>query len=227
MDKIKVMIAEDHKIFRETLKTSLPETSPRIKVIGASENGKELLEAINKNTPDVLLLDIYMPEMTGWEVLKILKAQYSEIKVVMFSGEFDQSTVGQAILSGAHAFIDKWKADQDEVIAAIESVYDYGYYFNDIVSQEIIIALKTKVPMVDQRFSEREKEVMNLICQGKQVKEIAESLHISPSTVKRHKESVYKKTVSETKMDLLKYAISRGIYNIDKTTSNPYDKKEG
>ena len=212
------MIAEDHKMFREVIAKSISEASSRIKVIATAENGIELMDAIKKNTPDIVLLDIYMPEMNGWKVLEILKVDFPSVKTIMFSGEFDNAHVAHTVLGGARAFLDKWKSDENDIIAAIESVYEHGYYFNDVASREIVISLKNskQIPPLDEdpQFSEREKDVIELICEGKQIKEIAADLNISNGTVKYHKGNVFKKTDSNTNMDLLKYAISRGIFNV-------------
>lgn len=218
MGKIKLMIAEDHKIFRDAICNLIAESSSRIEIIGVAENGVKLLELVSKYLPDIVLLDVYMPEMGGWEVLEIFRDRYPTIKTIMFSGEFDKVHVTHAILKGASAYIDKRKGDQDEIIAAIESVYDYGYYFNDLVAQEIVISLRRGKPISfseeTNKFSERELSVIEMICDGMQVKEIAASLNLSGGTIKFHKGNVFKKTESKTNMDLLKYAISKGIYNV-------------
>jgi DNA-binding NarL/FixJ family response regulator len=221
MEKIKIMIAEDHKMFREAILTRISEASSRISIIGAAENGVELLEALKIDAPDIILLDLIMPEMDGWKVLQILKTDFPHVKAIIFSGEFEPAHVSHAILAGAAAFIDKWKGDERDIIAAIESVYDFGYYFNDKVSQEIIVALKKQkqIPplLEDQYFSDREREIIDMICEGKQIKEIAVSLNLSQGTVKFHKGNIYKKTESNTNLDLLKYAISQGVYNVFQT----------
>lgn len=218
MKQIRIMIAEDHKMFREVISERITAVSSNIKVIGAVENGVQLLNAIKGNIPDIVLLDLIMPEMDGWEVMKILKREFSEIKTIIFSGEFQPSHVCHAILAGASAFIDKWKGDEREIVAAIENVYEFGYYFNDRVSQEIIIALKKQGQISnlvgDQSFSDREREIISQICEGNQIKEIAASLNLSHGTIKFHKGNIYKKTESNTNLDLLKYAISHGIYNV-------------
>ena len=212
------MIAEDHKMFREAIVERISEASTRIEIVGLASNGLELLELLNHSTTDIILLDISMPHMDGWQVLDRIKEDFTGIKTIIFSAEFDSAHVTQAILAGASAYIDKCSGDHNEIIAAIESVSEHGYYFNDIVSQEIILALKKNkqiLPLDDEpSFSEREKEVIKQICDGKQVKEIATALHISGSTVKFHKNNVFRKTDSNTNVDLLRYAIRHGIYNV-------------
>lgn len=218
MEKIKVLVAEDHKMFRDAISERIAEASSRIDIVGKAGNGLEVVEILKTTIPDIILLDIYMPEMTGWQVLEVLKVDYPNVKAVMFSGEFDMGHVGQAIIGGAAAFVDKWKSDEKDIVAAIEGVYDYGYYFNDIVSQEIIIQLNKKklAPLAgeEQEFTDREREVIDQICDGKQVKEIAAALNISIGTVKHHKNNVYKKTTTSSNVDLLKYCINKGIYNV-------------
>lgn len=215
MKKIKIMVAEDQKMYREVIKEKIESTSSRIKVIGSAENGKELLSLVKVRPPDIVLLDIYMPEMNGWEALRVLRKNFPEIKIVMFSGEFNQAHVKLAVLEGASAYVDKWKSDETHLIAAIESVYEYGYYFNDLVAAEVVKEIgKNKDVVLANDFSVREIEVIDLICDGMQVKEIAAKLNISNSTVKYHKGSVFKKTKSKTNLDLLKYAIRKGIFNV-------------
>lgn len=218
METITLMIAEDHKIFREAINDYIEESVSYVKILGVAENGIELLNLVRKNVPDVVLLDIYMPEMSGWEVLEVFREKHPTIKTIMFSGEFDNAHVTRAILKGAAAYIDKRKGDLDEIIAAVESVYRYGYFFNDIVAQEIVLTLRKgkQNPIIEEasKFSDRELAVIEMICDGMQVKEIAASLKLSGGTIKFHKSNVFRKTESRTNMDLLKYAITRGIYNI-------------
>ena len=220
------MIAEDHKMFRETIVKTITETAPHVDVMGAAADGLELLELVKDRLPDIVLLDIKMPEMDGWEVLKVFKERYPSIKTIMFSGDFDKLNVASAILVGARAFIDKWKGDHLEIIAAVESVYYHGYYFNDLVAREVVLSLKknkNQLPIFenDTNFSEREIEIIRLICEGKQVKEMADHLNIASSTVKYHKGNVFKKTETESNLELLKYAITRGIYNVFESISKP------
>ncbi len=214
------MIAEDHKMFRENLVRTLSETANNIAVIGAAEDGEQLLKLVKENQPDIVLLDLKMPELDGWEVLKVFKERFPDIRTIVFSGEFDKLNVSTSILNGARAFIDKWKGDHVEIITAVESVYKHGYYFNDLVAREVILSLKRNKNQLaifqdSTNFSERELEIIRLICEGKQIKEMADLLNIASSTVKFHKGNVFKKTDSDSNIDLLKYAISKGIYNVD------------
>ncbi len=232
MDKINLMIAEDHKMFRETIVRTITETAPNVEVIGAAADGLELLTLVKERQPDIVLLDIKMPEMDGWAVLQVFKDQYPNIKTIMFSGEFDKLNVANAVLVGARAFIDKWKGDHVELIEAIESVYRHGYYFNDLVAREIVISLKknkNQLPVFEneKNFTEREIEIIRLICEGKHVKEMANHLNIASSTVKYHKGNVFKKTETESNLELLKYAITRGIYNVFDSFNNTSKAKRG
>ncbi|KAK6022948.1 sporulation initiation phosphotransferase F domain protein [Ostertagia ostertagi] len=101
--------------------TKIPLYSDRVEMIGAAKNGIELLQLLTEHIPDIILLDIYMPEMDGWKVLKLK----------------------EAILKGARAYIDKLDGSMDEIVEAINSVSDDGFYFNDLIAQEIIIKLRS------------------------------------------------------------------------------------
>lgn len=218
MEKINIMIAEDHKMFREVIAERISVASNRINIIGVAANGKELLDLIALTPPQIVLLDLNMPEMDGWTVLDFLKKNYPTIKIIIFSGEYSEFRVADAILNGASAFLDKWNSDENNLITAIESVFENGYYFDDFASQEIIIAMNAKKQISflidDQKFSETHIKIIQLICEGMQIKEISARLNISDSTVKYHKSNVFKKTESNTNLDILKYAVGKGIFNV-------------
>ncbi|PBQ34033.1 hypothetical protein CNR22_20370 [Sphingobacteriaceae bacterium] len=229
MKKIKMMVAEDHKLVRELLFKEIPLYSDRVEMVGAAKNGIELLQLLKEHIPDIILLDIYMPEMDGWKVLKVLQTDYPNIKTIMLSSEFDTLTVKEAILKGARAYIDKLDGTMEEIVAAIDSVSEDGFYFNDLIAQEIIIKLRSGKDISSlegESFSDREVEIMRMICDGMQVKEIAHSMNISAGTVKYHKANVFRKTESKTNMDLLKYAIRKGIFNNNIQQPKPRKKRD-
>lgn len=216
MEPIKLMIAEDHKLMRETLYREISEDAPNIEIIGVAENGQELLKLVRQSEPDVILLDIFMPLMSGLEVLAVLKKEYPAIRSIIFSSDYSDFAVGTAVLMGAAAYLDKVNSGTEAILAAIEAVHNFGYYFNHIAAKEIIKALekdkKIYYLIEDKKFSEREIEVIRAICMDKQVKEIAAELGVSNGAIKYHKGNLFKKTESDATVDLVMYAVRHGIY---------------
>lgn len=210
--KIKVILAEDHEMFRELLARELIEQG--IDVIAQAENGLVLLEKVSLLEPDIVLLDLRMPEMDGHEVLKIFSKKYPKIKTIILSSDYSEFYVANVIINGASAYIAKNRAI-DEVIKAINAVYNDGYYFNELISQQILEVLHSQKKIYylinDKKFSEREIQVIQELCKDITPSKIAENLNISENTVQYHKNNIKKKTESETIISLVRYAIRQGI----------------
>jgi DNA-binding NarL/FixJ family response regulator len=146
MNKIKVIICEDHSLFREGIKAYL-NAREDITCVGEAENGAQLLHMLRhidaEKYPDIVLLDINMPIMAGEETLEILKAEHSNLKVIMLTMHNQVSMVEKMMSLGANSYVPKTEAS-DQIVKAILSVYDSNYYFNDLINQALVQSVRKK-----------------------------------------------------------------------------------
>ena len=213
MEKIKLMIAEDHTFLRKSLVSSL--TTHNIEVIGEASNGTDLIKLVTERPPDIVLLDLKMPEMDGYAVLENFAKEFKNIKTVIYSSYHSPFFVALTIINGAAAFVSK-NSEITEIIEAIEGVYADGFYFNEIISKNILQQLRDDKKKLyylieDAKFSEKEIQVLKMLCDEFTLPQIAESLNISQNTVLHHKKNLFQKTESNTIVSLVKYAIKHGI----------------
>lgn len=212
--KIKYVVADDHKIFREGLKLTLA-AEEGLFCIGEAANGLELLTLLESHVPDVILLDIKMPGMDGFEALKVLRADYPDIRVLMLTMQDDEQIIVLLMEAGANGYLLK-NAEPEEITHAIEIVASQGYYFSDLVSAALLkrVVHSSKVarfqpPLV--KLTEREVEVLKLICAECTANEIAEKIHLSVRTVEGIRSNLIEKTGVRNIAGLVIYAIRNGI----------------
>ncbi len=214
--KIKLVIADDHELIRKGF-TSLLEENSKIKVIGEASNGKELIELLKRIKPDIVLLDLEMPIMSGEEALKIITLRFPDVRVIMLSVHYSEALVTEFLKRGARAYLGK-DANKDTLFNAIKDVKTKGQYFNQETSVAILKGLKKEKPISYNlgrlALTAREVEVLIILCQGKTNSETAEELHIAESTVDFHRRRIYKKTDSKTIRDLIFYALRNGLINL-------------
>ncbi|MDP1802991.1 MAG: response regulator transcription factor [Bacteroidota bacterium] len=213
MGKIKIMVAEDHPIFRKGLVEAL--TTETIEVIGEAENGQVLLDLVSISIPDIVVLDLRMPILDGQEVLKIFAKDYPSIRTIVYSNDYTPYLAAGTIINGAAAYLIK-NADSPELIKAIEGTYVDGYYFNHLISKEILEQLRDDKKKLyylieNERFSEKEIEIIKLLCEGLSVAQIADKLNISENTVKHHKKNLFTKTGTNSIVELIMFALRQGI----------------
>lgn len=210
------MIAEDHELVRKGYISLLEENSD-ILVIGDAPNGKELLELIKVREPDIVLLDLDMPIMNGKQTLDILNLRFPDIKTVIISMHYDDIFITEFLARGAKGFLPK-HCNPETLMDAIYEVKENGYYFNKKISQALVTKLlkeNTSQPVFDKSaLTEREIEILKLICREKSNKEIAETLNVALRTVDFHRSNIYQKTQTQTSAGLAIYAVKNGIISI-------------
>src|SRR6188768_4107820 len=133
MSKIKISIADDYKIFRDGLKVSLSQDED-FEIIAEADNGEDLIACIEKSKPDVIIMDLKMPIMDGMEATQVIRKKYSDIKILVVSMYDDDKFIIHLMEIGANCYLLK-NADPAEITKAIHSVFENGYYFNDIVNK--------------------------------------------------------------------------------------------
>jgi DNA-binding NarL/FixJ family response regulator len=214
MDKISVFIVDDHEIMRDGVRALLIGTN--IKVLSDFSNPQEMFERLNHQTADVILMDINMPVMTGIEALDILQKKHPEIPVLMFSAETDEHSIRKAVKKGAMGFLPK-DSSQEELVDAIQTVVmNQNYFGNSILS----VIFKGYVSETQKKhksaiLSDREIQIIRLICDGMSYKEMGAELFISPRTVESQKQTIFKKLELDNNAHLIKYAIKNGIVDLD------------
>jgi len=213
---IHIGIIDDHLVLRQGLITLLKEYE-NLNVIISANNGKELMEALKTNKPNIILLDIEMPVMNGREALAKINANYPKIKVIMLSQHFEDGYIIEFIKNGACAFLPK-NCDIDKIVDAITYVHEHGYYYDNKVSLAMATMLKknpsyNRIPNHNE-FTKKENIIIKLICSKKSNAEIADELNVSVRTVESHRYKISKKTQTNNTMDLVEYAIKNGILNL-------------
>ncbi len=214
-NKIKLILADDHVLFAKALCSLLSEF-PQINVIGFAEDGEELLDFIKLHQPDVVLLDIRMPQMDGRKAHKIIKQKFPSVKVIILTSYTDYYWLAQFVIDGAHGFLRK-NAEPDELIAAIEAVYSGNYYYDKKVSNEVIPALIREANRFfrDMNLNAMEVEILQQVCEEKSTSDIAKKMSLSEKAVGYHRSNIYKKTNIKSVAGLVKFAVKHGITQVE------------
>ncbi len=217
---IEVVIVDDHAMVREGLKQMLA-AEDQIAVVGEAGNGKDALQIVSRMKPDVVVLDISMPEMGGLEVISALNKRSPEIRIVVLSMHGKETLAQEALRSGASAYILKGDSG-DELVAGICAVHRGDYYFSAQLRPALVssyIGGSNKNLSEDQRkyqsLTEREQQFFRLMLKGTSTAIISEELGISYKTGQKHKTNVIKKLDVSTSMDMVKLAMRLGLIDPD------------
>jgi DNA-binding NarL/FixJ family response regulator len=205
---IRVVLADDHVFVRDGIK-SLLENEANIEVVAEATDGFEAMNIVETTKPDLLILDIRMPNMTGIEVVEKLRSQKNNIKIVMLSMHESEEYVLKSIRAGADGYLLKGSS-KEEFLKALHTVSNGGKYFSGDISSILISQLKnTTTPLEskpaladDMTITKREKEILKLLLSGKGNKEIAEALEISKRTAEVHRFNLMKKLKVKNLMEL-------------------------
>lgn len=208
--KIKVLLVDDHKIVRDGMRSLLSEEK-EISVIGEAENGREAVALAKELRPDVILMDIAMPDMNGIEAASQIIRENGRIKVLILSMHSEKMFVSKAFAAGVSGYLLK-DCDIEEILSAIRAVQANQKYISPLVAGTIIEDYRDGLK--DQKVSiltEREREVLQLIAEGKTSKEIATLLGISTKTIDVHRQQIMDKLNIHTIAGLTRYAIKEGL----------------
>lgn len=218
MRKIKLALCDDHTLFRVGMATILGQI-PDFELILEAGNGQELIDRIPRKTPDVVLLDLQMPVMDGMTTADYMRDHYPLIKIVVLTMHDEDRMVLHLLEKGVSGYLLK-DAEAGEVEKAIRKVMDEGVYLNEFVSGIMLRKMRnrTKVVPPDKPFynskillSEREKEVLVLICEGLSTNEISEKIFLSPRTVEGHRLRILEKTGTKNTAGMVAYAFKNGL----------------
>lgn len=214
MEKINVVITDDHKLFRKGIAALLSDFD-FVNEIGEAGNGIELLDKIEslESPPDLILLDVRMPEMDGIEAQKLVREKYPEIKIIILSMEDDEQIVLHLIEQGVNGYLLK-NADPDEMEMAIKKVISEGYYFSQEFSQLIVknvVRKKTNKFELEQELTAKELQVLELICKQFTANESADKLNLSVRTIEGYRRKLLEKTKSKNLAGLVVFALKNNL----------------
>lgn len=214
MKKLRILLADDHIVMRTGLRALL-ERQPDLEVVGESENGRETVELAASLKPDIVVMDVGMPVLNGIEATKTIVTQRSATAVVILSMHADESYVMRALKAGARGYLLKDSAAAD-LMSAIQAVSQNKSFFSPkvsrILAEDYVRVLKQKgaVDSYDLLTS-REREILQLLAEGKANKEVATALNISPYTVETHRSHILEKLNLHNPAELILYAVRKGI----------------
>jgi len=209
-----IVLADDHVLVRQGLRRILAERAD-LEVVGESSDGLELLNLLNHVIPDMVILDIFMPNLRGIEAIHEIKKIHPDVKVLILTMHRDKEYLYLALSAGAKGYLLKEDADK-ELFSAIEKVRQGKTYISPFFSEEVVDDLvqigrgDAKTIFETDPLTPREREVLKLVAEGKSSKEIANLLFISASTVSNHRASIMEKLNLNKATDLVKYAIRKG-----------------
>jgi len=207
---IKVAIADDHKIFRDGIKMALS-GKKFLRIVWEAEDGKDLMHKMRLKLPDVLLMDIRMPEMDGVNAISLLRKEYENVKVIVLTMYDDQEMITKMMEMGANAYLTK-TTDPEEIYNAILTCMNDDFYFNDLVNKAVLLRLQQKRPAKAffpnaVNFSEKELKILRLIADDKTTEEISKEVYLSPRTIETIRQNMKTKVGAKTIAGLVMYAM--------------------
>src|SRR5512135_1669777 len=208
-NRIPIVIADDHAVLRESL-GALLNTQKDFEVVGKAASGVEALELVGESHPDVLVLDLFMPNTDGFEVLRTLDKAGSRVAAVVLTGSENQPDYVQVVRLGARGLVLKGEGPE-RLFAAIRSVANGELAFSEEIAQQVLSAMageSKQEPSTIRRLSERERQIAALVARGMKNKDIALELTISENTVKRHLQSIFNKTGARDRLELAVIALT-------------------
>jgi DNA-binding NarL/FixJ family response regulator len=216
--KIRVLVADDHAIIREGLRVMLGNQTD-MEVVGTAANGREAVRLVAEYKPDVVVLDISMPELNGIEAIFQMLPRHPHIKVIVLSIHETKPYVHRALKAGAKGYLIKETAGL-EVVDAVRAVYRGERYLSQRISDLLTHAFfrNLEVPMEAsplEQLSSREREILQLVAEGKTSQEIAKRLSISPKTVDTYRSRLMQKIGVEDMAGLVKFAIQHGVISLE------------
>lgn len=212
MSSIKMVLADDHKLVRQGIR-SLLEMHPEIEVVGEASDGEELLKLISELAPDIVLLDVMMPNLNGIEAAKIVRQRGDQTRLIFLTMHSNSTYVVRALQSGAYGYVLK-DADFSEILQAIQNAMDGKRYVSSLIASEVLEVLLNADHAkndVMATLSVREKEILQYIAEGNSNAAIAEKLTLSVRTVESHRAHIMAKMRFSSQADLVRFAIQQGL----------------
>jgi two-component system invasion response regulator UvrY len=214
-EKIKIALVDDHTLFRKGLAGLVKDLDPLHHIIWEAENGKECLVRIQEELPDILLMDVSMPVMDGYQLAEAIKQQYPALPILVVSMVDKEESLIRMLRAGIRGYLSK-DTEPEELLKAISSILNKGYYYTDHITGKLIKALQddNTVNGNEILLSDREKQLLELVCSDDTYKEIADKMFLSPKTVDTYRMSLFEKLQVKSRTGLVLYAIRTGIVNV-------------
>jgi DNA-binding NarL/FixJ family response regulator len=214
---IKVLLVDDHAIIREGLR-SLLEKQPEMEVIADTDDGRKAHQLVRELSPDIVIMDITMPGLNGIEATRQITAEFPDVKVIALSIHSKRRYVADMLSAGATGYILK-ECLFDELVAAIKAVAAGGRYLSpritDVVVSDYVKRLSASADSPFEALKDREREVLQLVAEGKSTKQIALELHVSVKTIEANRRQIMDKLNIHSIAELTKYAVREGLTTIE------------
>ena len=211
---IYLALADDHKIFRDGIRMAM-KNREYIRILWEAEDGKDMMHKLKLKKPDILIMDIKMPETHGIKALQLIRKEYEDLKVIILSMYDDKETITRMMEYGANAYLTK-TADADEIYKAIITCMNEDFYFNDLVNSAVLLKLQHKKSVKKfysstVKFNEKELKILKLISEDKTTEEISEDVFLSPRTVETIRQNMKTKVGVKTIAGLLMYGMRNNL----------------
>jgi DNA-binding NarL/FixJ family response regulator len=214
---IKVLLVDDHAIIREGLR-SLLEKQPEMEVIADTDDGRKAIELVRVLLPDIVIMDITMPGLNGIEATRQITAEFPDVKVIALSIHSKRRYVADMLSAGATGYILK-ECLFDELVQAIKAVAAGGRYLSpritDVVVSDYVKRLSVSADSPFEALKTREREVLQLVAEGKSTKQIALELHVSTKTIEANRRQIMEKLNIHNVAELTKYAVREGLTTLE------------
>ena len=214
---IRVFVTDDHSIVRKGIKATL-ELVPDMELVGEATNGREAVEMAGASKPDVVLMDLVMPEMDGIEAIRQIKSQHPEIAILVLTTFAGEDKVFPAIKAGASGYQLK-DSDPEELVTAIRQVYRGEPALHPLIARKVLQELSRPIegPPTPDPLTPREEEILKLVAKGLENPEIADQLVISEATVRTHVSNIMSKLHLASRTQVALYALREGLASLDES----------
>jgi two-component system response regulator NreC len=214
--EIRILVADDHRIVREAICSRLNREAG-LEIVGEAEDGRNAIQLARELNPDVIIMETSMPNLNGIEATRQIVNELPEVKVIALSAHWDRRSVCEMLKAGASGYLPK-RCAFEELVSAIQNVVSNRTYLSSHISGLVVDEyLHRTVEQGKSAYSiltDREREVLQLIAEGKSTKRIARELFVSPKTIEWHRSQLMKKLRIESVAELVKYAISEGLTSV-------------
>ncbi|MEO8771941.1 MAG: response regulator transcription factor [Ferruginibacter sp.] len=214
--QIKIAIADDHKIFRDGIRMTLQE-KPDLEILWEANDGKEMMDKIRLKKPDVLLMDIRMPEIDGINAIGLIRKEFDDIKIIVLSMHDDEEMISKMMEIGANAYLTKI-TDIKEIYEAVIKCMSEGFYYSDMVNKIVtgnLIKKKNELrnyrSIMPVSFNENEIKIMQLLAEDMNTDEISKLVFLSPRTIENIRQNMKTKVNAKTIAGLLSYGIRHNL----------------
>ena len=212
---IRVLVVDDHAILRDGIRSIL-ESQEDVIVVGEASDGAEALEFVSKLLPDIVLMDISMPNTNGLEATRLIKERFPQVKVLILTQHDNREYIAPALGAGASGYVLK-RSGRREMLNALRQVHEQGVFLTNNITQEVLqdYSQNGRNGKEDEHhLTERERQVLQLVVEGKSNKEIALMLGISPKTVSVHRTNIMSKLDVQNTVELIRYAASNPLVSL-------------